>query len=108
VDSDITRTRTVDPMPETLHLLRYEYVPDILERRDPHRPGHLDAIRRFHADGRIVVAGAVGDPVNGGLLAFRDAADAQAFMAEDPYVAAGLVVSHDVEPWTVVTPLPEG
>lgn len=92
-------------MPETLHLLTYEYVPDILERRAPHREGHLAAIAKYNEAGRILTAGAVGDPVRGGLFVLRDPADAEAFMAEDPYVAAGLVTSHRVEPWTVVTPL---
>lgn len=92
-------------MPETLHLLIYSYVPDIVERRGPHRDGHLAAIARWHADGKIVIAGAVGDPVDSGLFVFRDAADIPAFMAADPYPAAGLVTSHRVEPWLVVTPL---
>jgi len=93
-------------MPETLHLLTFDYVPDVLERRAPHREGHLAAIARYHEAGKIVLAGAVGDPVDSGLLVFRDAADVEAYMAEDPYVAAGLVVSHTVRPWTVVTPVP--
>lgn len=93
-------------MPETLHLLIYEYVPDVVDRRGPYREGHLAAIARFHAEGRLVIAGAAGDPPSRGLLAFRDPADAAAFMAADPYVEAGLVVAHRVEPWTVVTPLP--
>lgn len=93
-------------MPETLYLLRFDYVPDILEKRGPHRAGHLEAIARFHEAGKIVMAGAVGDPVDSGLLVFRDAADVDAFLAEDPYVPAGLIRSHTVAPWTVVTPLP--
>lgn len=89
-------------MPQTLHLLTYAYVPDMLERRVPHREAHLALIRAYRADGRIAIAGAVGDPPHAGLLAFRDAASAEAFAAEDPYVAAGLVTSRRVEPWTVV------
>ena len=27
------------------HILQYKYVPDILEKREPHRKGHLDAIK---------------------------------------------------------------
>jgi uncharacterized protein YciI len=90
-------------VPETLQILHYEYVPDIAERRKPHREGHLDLIGRWHGDDRLVIAGAVGDPPHSGLLVFRDAADAEAFTKEDPYVEAGLVVDWRVEPWTVVT-----
>lgn len=90
-------------MSELLHLLVYEYVDDMTERRAPHREAHLALIQRYHADGRLVIAGALGVPVHGGLLAFREAADAEAFAAEDPYGTAGLVTSRRVEPWAVVT-----
>jgi hypothetical protein len=93
-------------MPERLQILRYEYVPDIVERRGEHRDAHLAAIKRYADDHRIVIAGAVGDPPRGGLIVFRDAADAEAFAEADPYVRAGLVVRRTVEPWNVVTPLP--
>ena len=92
-------------MPERLQLLRYEYVQDMAERREPHREAHLALIERYHADGRIAVAGAAGDPPSTGLIAFREAADADAFREEDPYVEAGLVTSWTVEPLTLVTPL---
>lgn len=95
-------------MPEILQLLMYEYPDDLLERRKPYREGHLAAIARFHEAGKIVIAGAAGDPPDTGLLAFRDEADIEPYLAEDPYVEAGVVVSHRVVPWTVVTPLPEG
>ncbi len=90
-------------MAEPLQLLIYEYVPDMLERRAPYRAEHLALIERYHADGRVVIGGGLGDPVHSGLLAFRDAADAHAFVAADPYGAAGLVVSSRVEPWAVIT-----
>jgi uncharacterized protein len=90
-------------MSELLHLLVYEYVEDMTERRAPYREAHLDLIRSYQADGRIVIAGGIGVPVHGGLLAFRDVADAEAFAAEDPYRAAGLITGSRVEPWAVVT-----
>jgi uncharacterized protein YciI len=85
------------------HLLLYEYVPDMAERRAPHREAHLELIRSYQADGRVVIAGATGIPPSGGLFAFREAGDAEAFADEDPYKAAGLIVSARVEPWAVVT-----
>lgn len=90
-------------MSELLHLLVYDYVPDMAQRRAPHREAHLALIARYRDEGRLVIAGGVGVPVHGGLLAFREAADAEAFAAEDPYGAAGLVTSRRVEPWAVVT-----
>jgi len=90
-------------MSELLHLLVYEYVEDMTERRAPHRDAHLALIRRYRADDRCVIAGGIGVPVHGGMIAFREAADAEAFAAEDPYKAAGLIVSSRVEPWAVVT-----
>ena len=90
-------------MSELLHLLVYEYVEDMTVRRAPHRDAHLALIQRYRADDRLVIAGGVGVPVHGGLLAFREAADADAFAAEDPYGAAGLIAGSRVEPWAVVT-----
>ena len=90
-------------MPETLQILHYEYVPDMVEKRKPHRDAHVELIRRWHGDDRLVIAGAVGDPPHGGLLVFRSAEDAEAFAAEDPYGEAELVAKWWIEPWTVVT-----
>lgn len=89
-------------MPQTLQLLQYEYVSDMAEKRAPYRAAHLSLIETFHAEGRLVIAGALGDPPHSGLLAFHSVQDASAFAEEDPYGAAGLVVKHVIEPWTVV------
>jgi uncharacterized protein YciI len=85
------------------HLLFYDYVEDIVERRAPHREAHL-AHARTYKDGRLVAGGAVGDPPHGGVLVFRvdDAAEVEAFAREDPYVREGLVTAWRVEPWNVV------
>jgi uncharacterized protein len=85
-------------------LLTYEYVPDILERRAPHREGHLALLRELHAEGACLIAGATGDPVSGGAFGFASAAAAEDFVARDPYGAAGLIAAHTIVPWTVVVP----
>jgi uncharacterized protein len=90
-------------VPETLQILMYEYVPGIVERRAEYRAAHLEMVNALHAEDRIVIAGAVGDPPHTAMIVFRDVASAHAFVADDPYVAAGLVVRWTVEPWNVVT-----
>ena len=93
-------------MPEQLHILFYEYVPDVVERRAPHREGHLALIRRWYDEGRIVMAGGLGDPPHAGLIVLRvedPEAAAEEFVAEDPYQPAGLVTSWRVEPFLNVT-----
>ncbi len=92
-------------MSEPLRLLalRYSYVPDILERRAPHREAHLELVRRWTGEGRLVIAGALGDPPRGALFGFEcDEAEVEDFVAADPYVEAGLVRDRSIEPWTVV------
>jgi uncharacterized protein len=96
-------------MPEKLHILFHEYFGDVVELPPPHREGHLALIKRWHDEGRISIAGGVGDPPHAGLIVLReddlDAAQAAAeeFVAEDPYQPAGLVTSWRVEPFLNVT-----
>ena len=92
-------------MPTQYQALFYDYVENALEARKPHREGHLALIERYAGDGRIAMAGALGDPPRGGLLIFSgdDPSVAEQFTGEDPYVANGVVTDWRVEPWTVVT-----
>ena len=92
-------------MAEGLHqLLSYQYVPDILERREPHREGHLALVRRWKDDGQLLMAGPLGDPPHGAAFLFKveDPAAVEPFVEADPYVAAGLVSGWRIEPWKVI------
>ena len=85
--------------------LFYDYVPNIVERRAPHRSAHLELYRRWREEGRLVMGGAVGDPPHGALFVFdvESAAEVEEFCAQDPYVVNGLVTERRVEPWAVVS-----
>ena len=85
-------------------LLLYDYPDDVLERRAPHREAHLALVREWKSDGRLLLAGAIGDPVNGGALAFEveDRGQVEAFVEADPYAREGVIVGHRIEPWNVV------
>jgi uncharacterized protein len=86
------------------HLLLYDYVEDMLERRGPHREAHLEHIRAQRDAGHLLVAGAIGDPVHGGALVFQglDPAEIEAFVRADPYLEAGLLTGWRIEPYHVV------
>ena len=85
-------------------LLTYHLADDYLERRTPLRPAHLALAQAAHERGELVMAGALADPPDRAVFVFRcdERATVEAFPAEDPYVAEGLVTSWEVREWTVV------
>lgn len=86
------------------YLLFYTYVPDVLERRPRFRGAHLKHAWAAKERGELVLAGALADPVDGGVLWFsapsRDVVER--FATEDPYVTGGLVTEWKVREWTTV------
>ena len=83
-----------------------DYVPDVLEKRQPHREGHLDLAKRFIGEGRCLSGGPTG-PQNmevptGALFVFTDYEAAMSMVANDPYVQHGIVTGHSIEEWNVV------
>jgi uncharacterized protein YciI len=87
------------------HLLLYEYVENMAQRRVPHREAHLAHLRAAQEAGHVTLAGALGAPEpTGGAIVFRgvDRGTVEAFVESDPYVRAGLVASHRIEPWRLV------
>ncbi|HEV3054099.1 MAG TPA: YciI family protein [Solirubrobacteraceae bacterium] len=86
-------------------ILFYDYVDDVLERRGPHRPGHLAHIDAEKGAGRLLMAGALGDPPHGGAFVFRPGVEPthiEQFVQADPYFRAGLVTAWRTEPWNLV------
>ena len=90
--------------PETHFLLMYEYVEDILERRAPYRDAHLANLQRLKDEGRVLMAGALGDPVTGAAIVFAPctAAEVGEYVLRDPYYEAGLITDWRAVPWNVV------
>ncbi|HEX6715323.1 MAG TPA: YciI family protein [Thermoleophilaceae bacterium] len=87
-----------------MYVLVYDYVDNIAERRAPHRPRHLDMYRKWKAEGRVVMGGAIGDPPYGAHIVFdvEDPAVVEEFAKSDPYVLEGLVTDWRIVPWAVV------
>ena len=86
------------------HILFYDYVEDMGERRAPHRDAHLAHLKGAKDAGHVVLAGALGDPPHGAAIVFKieDTAEIERFADEDPYVKAGLVTGRRIERWMLV------
>lgn len=84
------------------------YVPDAVNRRAPHREAHLAYARSLLERGVLVMGGAFADPVDAALLICRAASreEVWGYLADDPYVRAGLWPSITVREWTVVIGAP--
>jgi uncharacterized protein len=86
------------------YLLFYDVVPDYLERRGAYRSEHLALAWKASEEGKLLLGGALADPVDGSVLLFQgeSPAVAEAFALSDPYVRHGLVTRWRVRPWTTV------
>ena len=91
------------PVVTRKYLLLYDYVPDILEKRDDHRPAHFELVQHEAKAGRLEQAGAFDNPVDGAAFVFQtnDKAQVEEFVRADPYYVAGLVTKYDIREWTV-------
>lgn len=97
-------TRSMSSSPATkFYLLRYEYTPEILEKRDPFRAEHLQRARDLKAEGKLVMAGALTDPVDSAVFVFstNDKSVIEEFVKNDPYVKNDLVTGHSIREWAV-------
>lgn len=85
---------------ELQHLLLYEYVEDMAQRREAHRDAHLEVLGREREAGNVPVAGAY-DPPSGAAIVFKgvDRAHVEAYVERDPYMQAGLITSWRIERW---------
>lgn len=92
-----------------------EDVEDSLEKRLQARPAHLERLQKLKDEGRLLLAGPhpaidTEDPgpagFSGSLVVaeFSSRADAEAWAAEDPYVAAGVYAKVAVKPFKKVLP----
>ena len=94
-----------DPPPKQ-YLLHYDYIPNVLEKREPYREGHLNLAKDMIAHGTCVSGGPVveagGGAPTGALLIFTTEQAVQDFVQGDPYIAGGIVTRHSIQEWTVV------
>lgn len=98
-----------------LYALIGEDAPDSLEQRLAARPPHVERVKALQAQGRLVLAGpfpAIDAPdpgpagFTGSLIVaeFGSLAEAEAWLAADPYVEQGVFVRTTVRPFRQTLP----
>ncbi len=84
------------------YILCYDVAEDYVEKRAGFRELHLKHARAAYDRGELLLGGALADPVDGAVLAFRVEGAAERFAQADPYVLNGLVKRWRVRTWTTV------
>jgi uncharacterized protein YciI len=94
------------PLAAMNYLLKYEYIPEVLEKRGPYREGHLNLAKKMIAEDKCLSGGPSGEPgaevPSGALFVFTDLESAQSYADNDPYVANGIVTKYSIEEWNVL------
>jgi uncharacterized protein len=86
------------------YLLFYSFIEGYLARRPAFRDAHLRNAWEAQKRGTLLLAGALADPADTGVLLFEADSPSivEAFARADPYVVNGLVSSWRVREWTTV------
>ncbi len=79
-------------------------VENAAERRAPHREAHLAHLRELHEGGKLLLGGALMEPMDAGLLIFRadNPAEIEALLATDAYARNGIWTKIVIREWNVV------
>lgn len=74
------------------------------EKRAPHREAHLAHLRELHAQGMLLLGGALQNPMDAGLLILRAESpeEIEKVLAEDSYAKNGIWVRIEIREWSVV------
>lgn len=98
-----------------LYALIGEDIPNSLDKRLAARPNHVARLKALQSEGRLILAGpfpAIDSPdpgpagFSGSLIVadFASQSDAQAWMADDPYVTQGVFARTTVRPFKQTMP----
>ncbi|WP_176331613.1 YciI-like protein [Burkholderia vietnamiensis] len=82
-------------------LLFFVFAPDFESRREQYRDPHLRLAWQASERGELLLAGALTDPVDTGVLLFstESVEQVEKYAREDPYVVNGLVIRWYVREW---------
>jgi uncharacterized protein YciI len=93
--------------PIVKYVMFYEAEDNFRSKAPAHVPAHRARLDDFHARGMLLMAGQLGDPMQGaalGIFTTREAAEE--FAAGDPFVLSGVVRNWSIREWHEVLARP--
>jgi uncharacterized protein YciI len=82
------------------YVVLYESADNVADKAPVHFPAHSERLLEFHKDGRVLGAGAFGDPqAEGSMAIFSSREAAEEFIAGDPFVANEVVRGWQIREW---------
>jgi uncharacterized protein YciI len=82
------------------YVLLYESADDVMSKAPLHFEAHKARGDAFHADGRLLMFGAFGNPQDEGSMAvFSTREAAEEFVRGDPFVLNGVVRGWQIREW---------
>jgi uncharacterized protein YciI len=83
-------------------VLEYTYVPNMIEKRVPVRPAHLEFTKPHIESKKLLAGGALLPGMEGGMLLFRAPKEyVEDFAKNDPYVVEQLVTEYRIREWAI-------
>ncbi|CAF1160140.1 unnamed protein product [Adineta ricciae] len=100
----LSRMASTTAIAPKLHILHYDYVENVVEKRKPYREAHLAFINKQVESGNVILGGAAGNPPSEAFLIFRNLSSKQIeeVAQRDPYVVHGIARKYSVKPYMAV------
>jgi uncharacterized protein YciI len=85
------------------YLVTTKYVPNADERRKPYREAHLAYNRDLKIRGKVVMAGALQDPLDSAVIVYKAEGPGEviAHLSHDPYAQNGIWQEIRVREWAL-------
>ena len=102
IKAGVMRTRFFSSANTKTYALKYAYVANMLDKRVPVRPAHLQFTKSFIDEKVLIAGGALLPEMEEGLLLFKGTrAQVEDFAKNDPYVTEGLITKYTIHEWAI-------
>jgi len=84
-------------------ILTYQTVKNFNDRKQRFRSKHLELVKSYYQQRKLIMGGALLEPNDAALLIFKcdGLAEVEAFVEKDIYYQKGLILEYSIRQWSV-------